>query len=205
MPSWVLVDADPIAAENKYTFYKPSRALIATIKPGNDVKLIFRFTSNDPAAPGGERMWVRVASLEPDGSFRGHLNNQPMHIKDLHPGDTVAFDARHIINIEDVDENDNLVERYIKRCLVSRRILDDGCKIGYIYRDAPIRDDDSGWGFMAGDESDDYSALAANFCMLSLGRLLAIDDAMIDLLDAPVGAEFSRDPLTGQFENPATG
>jgi hypothetical protein len=200
MPSWSLVDADPIAAENKYTFYKPGRALIATIAPGHDVKLIFRFDSSDPAAPAAERMWVRVASLEADGSFQGQLNNQPVHIKDLQRGDPLAFDARHIINIEGVDEDDNLVERYLKRCLVSRRIVDDGCQIGYIYREAPGRDDDSGWGFMAGDESDEYLDQADNFCLLSLGRLLSIDDAMIDLLDAPVGAEFERDPRTGKFD-----
>jgi hypothetical protein len=29
MPSWTLVDADPIAAENPYIFYKPSREVIA--------------------------------------------------------------------------------------------------------------------------------------------------------------------------------
>jgi hypothetical protein len=39
MPTWRLVDADPIAAENPYMFYKPSRNLIARIRPGEFVKL----------------------------------------------------------------------------------------------------------------------------------------------------------------------
>jgi hypothetical protein len=58
MPSWTLDDADPIAAANPYTFYKPSRDVILRVRPGENVKLIFRFQSADPQAPAVERMWV---------------------------------------------------------------------------------------------------------------------------------------------------
>jgi hypothetical protein len=56
-PSWHLDDAAAIAAENLYTFYKPSAQAIALLRPGNLVKLIFAFASDDPKAPTAERTY----------------------------------------------------------------------------------------------------------------------------------------------------
>lgn len=83
MPSWALVDADPIASDNPYTFYKPSRSVIAKVRPGEVAKLIFEFTSDDPEALRGERMWVLLDERLADGTFRGRLNNEPGTIADL--------------------------------------------------------------------------------------------------------------------------
>lgn len=198
MPSWTLDNADDVAARNKYTFFKSPRETIALVQPGDVVKLIFVFESSDPEAPRAERMWVRVDRIDADGRFFGRLNNQPRWIKDLQLGDDVAFDARHIINTQ-YDSDDNLVERYIKRCYVTQRILRDGAKVGYLYREAPDRDDDSGWRFTAGDESDEYMDDAANLAYVSVGAVLSKDDSFIDLLDAPAGAAFTRDRDTMAF------
>lgn len=198
MPSWHLENADAIAASNKYTFYKASRDLIAKVKPGEVVKLIFLFESTDPEAPGGERMWVLVDSVEADGTFKGRLNNDPKWIKDLQADDPLTFDASHIINTEH-DDDDNLVERYIKRCFVTNRILRDGMKVGYLYREDPDEERDSGWRFTANDESDEYLDEAANCAYVSVGRVLSFDDSFIHLLDSPSGACFARDPETGLF------
>jgi hypothetical protein len=103
----------------------------------------------------------------------------------------VAFDARHIINTP-YDSDDNPVQRYIKRCYLTQRVLRDGAKVGYPDREAPDRDDDSGWRFTAGDESDAYMDDADNAAYVSVGRVLSKDDAFIDLLDAPIGAAFER-------------
>jgi len=56
MPAWYLIDADPIVAEHKYTFYKPSPKIIGKLRPGDSVKLIFGLNSPDQEAPRGERM-----------------------------------------------------------------------------------------------------------------------------------------------------
>lgn len=199
MPTWKLVDADPIAAENPYTFYKPSREVIARLRPGDVVKLIFRFESDDPDAPSAERMWVIVDECLADGHFRGRLDNQPRHIKDLHHLDEVTFSACHVINTQ-IDDDDNLVERYILRCFVTARVLEDGQKVGYLYREAPDDDTDSGWRFMAGDESETYMDDAKNFSYVSLGAVLSRDDSFRDLLESPVGSVFVRHPETGLFE-----
>lgn len=124
MPNWSLVDADPIAADNPYIFYKPSRDIIARVQPGDVVKLIFRFESNDPQAPSAERMWVMVDECLVDGGFRGRLNNEPRHIQDLKLDDPVVFAPCHVISTQ-LDDDDNLVERYIQRCFVTVRVLDE--------------------------------------------------------------------------------
>lgn len=198
MPSWRLDDADAIAAAHKYTFFKPPPEAIAQVRPGEVVKLIFVFDADDPDAPHAERMWVLVDTVEPGGHFTGRLDNTPRWIQDLKPGDPVVFDASHIISTQH-DSDDNLVERYIKRCFVTHRILKDGAKAGYLYREAPDNEQDSGWRITANDESDAYMEDTDNSAFVSLGAVLSRDDSFVHLLDAPEGTAFVRDPATQAF------
>lgn len=198
MASWTLRDSSETAREFKYTFFKPSEADIAQIKPGENVKLVFDFSSLDPEAPEAERMWVIVEQIRPDGTFVGSLDNTPRWIKDLQPGDTIEFDARHIINTEH-DNPDNIVNRYRDRCFVTNRILCDGHPIGYLYREEPDTEQDSGWRFLAGDESDDYMNGAENLAFVSIGAVLNKDDSALDLLEEPVGSAFERNAASGRF------
>ncbi|HEX4327160.1 MAG TPA: DUF2185 domain-containing protein [Burkholderiales bacterium] len=198
MPSWTLGNADELAAEFKYTFYKPGPEIIGKIAAGDVVKLIFRFESDDPEAPAAERMWVEVDEVTGDGGFRGRLTNLPKHIKNLKPDDTVEFRACHIISTPH-DDDDNIVERYIKRCFVTNRVMKDGRPVGYIYREVPDGEEDSGWRITANDESEEYMDDAKNFAYVSLGAVLNKDDGFVDLLDSPEGSAFALDPQTGQF------
>jgi hypothetical protein len=198
MTTWTLEDADKIATAHKYTFYKPPRDIIAQIKPGEVVKLIFCFESDDPEAPRAERMWVLVDEINADGTFVGRLNNEPRWIKDLKLDDRVSFDASNIINTEH-DDNNNLVERYLKRCFATNRILKDGEKVGYLYRESPDSENDSGWRFTANDESDGYMNESGNCCYVSVGLVLSCDDSFIHLLDSPAGSFFIRDIRTQEF------
>lgn len=198
MPSWSLKDADAIADANKYTFYKPRRELIAKVKPGEVVKLMFGFESDRPDTPEAERMWVLVDRVYADGRFEGRLNNEPEWITDLEIEDRVDFNAAHIIDTEH-DDTDNLVRRYQDRCLVTKRILEDGCKVGYLYREAAEAEQDSGWRITANDESAEYMSEADNCRLVSVGAVLALDDTIIHLLDAPPGSAFERDSATRMF------
>jgi hypothetical protein len=137
-------------------------------------------------------MWVIVDTVEPGGRFTGRLDNDPRWIKDLKAGDPLTFHERHIINTEH-SEPDNLVERYAKRCFVTQRVLQDGQRVGYLYREAPEDDEDSGWRFMANDESQDYMNTKGNVQYVSVGRVLSCDDAFLPLLASEVGAAFVLD------------
>lgn len=200
MPTWHLDDAEKLAQQYRYTFYRPSPPVLARIAPGDCVKLIFRFESTDPSAPAAERMWVIVDDMLPDGHFTGHLDNEPRYISDLKHADPVAFEARHIINTQLEDEEDSLVDRYAQRCYVTRRVIDDGCLVGYLYREPPDDEEDSGWRITANDESEDYMDDARNLAYVSVGVVLNLDDSFIDLLDEPVGCAYVRNPETGHFE-----
>jgi hypothetical protein len=198
MPSWSLANADDLARQHRYTFYKPSDSLIQRVAIGEVVKLIFRFESEDPEAPSAERMWVLVDEIGPQGVFKGRLNNEPVHIVDLKLDDPIEFESCHIISTEHED-NDNIVEKYIKRCFVTNRVLYDGEPVGYFYREEPDREDDSGWRFMVNDETEEYMDNADNTAYVSLGAVLSEDDSFIGFLDFPPGAAFERDAESGQF------
>ncbi len=66
--SWKLEDAQKIAEEFPYTFYKPSSEVVSQLQVGNQAKLIFEFKSDDPEAPRAERMWVENTDVK-DGVF----------------------------------------------------------------------------------------------------------------------------------------
>ena len=198
MPSWHLADAAELAARHPYTFYKSPPEAIAQVRPGEVVKLIFAFHSDDAQAPGAERMWVLVDTLEANGCFTGKLDNMPGYIQDLQAKDPIAFEARHIINTQH-DDDDNLVNRYAGLCFVTKRVLEDGAPVGYLYREEPDNDDDSGWRFTANDESDAYVNDSANVALVSLGAVLSVDDRYIGLLDSPAGSAFAFDHDTQQF------
>lgn len=158
--SWRLTDAAVIAAANPYTLYKPSLEAIALLRVGNSVKLIFAFESNDPKAPSAERMWVRIKQVE-SGRFVGKLDNVPRHIEDLKCRDDVEFEDRHVIQTDIDDPVPDPTKSYRPRCFVSHRVLKEGVRVGYLYRELPECENDSGWRMMAGDESDEYQFDAA--------------------------------------------
>ncbi|MEW9899664.1 DUF2185 domain-containing protein [Chitinivorax sp. PXF-14] len=198
MPSWHLINADEIAAEHKYTFYKPSAGIIEQVVSGEVVKLIFEFESEDPNAPRAERMWVLVDEVSGQGRFKGRLNNEPKYIVDLKLDDPVEFEACHIINTEH-DDDDNIVERYIKRCFVTNRVLNEGYKVGYLYREEPDEEKDSGWRITSNTESDEYTDNTENVAYVSLGAVLSRDDSFLNLLEQPVGSAFIRNASTNEF------
>ena len=203
-PSWHLENADPIAAASKYTFYKPSRRIIATLAPGHICRLIFAFDSDDPTYPAAERMWVLILEID-NGRFSGTLTNQPVYIKDLHIGDEVEFGPEHIIDLDVPDDEPDLAAQYAGKCLATRRIIDEHQRVGYLYREEPLPgkaagQQDSGWRLMEGDEEQAYIDDPANLDFVSLGAILNHDDAFVHLLDEPVGSAFALDPDTGAFE-----
>lgn len=196
--SWTLGDAAARASENPYTFWKPSGELIARLGPGNFAKLIFEFASDDPEAPGAERMWVRITGRTGD-RFEGVLDNEPRYIRDLAPGAVVRFDPRHVIDSDLTDTVPDPTRAYRPRCIVSNRVLNDGAAVGYLYREAPDHDDDSGWRILAGDEDEAYVDDASNCRAVSLGAVLSVDDSIRDLLGTPAPCAFERNRESGAF------
>ena len=190
--SWNLENAQKIADEFPYTFYKPSTVVVSQLKAGNQAKLIFEFESGDPEAPRAERMWVEITDVD-DDEFSGYLDNDPLHIKDLKHKDPVEFSECHIIDTDLNDPVPSITEKYVKRCFVTHNILNGGRPVGYLYREKPDCDDDSGWRITAGDETDEYMEDSYNLSYVSLGAVLREDDSILSLLEREVGVAFVKD------------
>lgn len=84
-------------------------------------------------------------------------------------------------------------------CIATDRIMVDGAKVGYMYREEPMAEmPDSGWRFLAGDESDEYMENPDNSGVYSLNTICNYDPDIIPLLHAPYGTSFHRDE-NGKF------
>jgi hypothetical protein len=77
-------------------------------------------------------------------------------------------------------------------CIASDRITVDGQSVGYMYREKPDNELDSGWRFFAGDESQEYTEEPANFELYDLNTIANYDPEILQLLDAPIGSAYAR-------------
>lgn len=85
-------------------------------------------------------------------------------------------------------------------CIASNRVLVDGNLVGYMYRESPSNEDDSGWRFLCGDESDSYMATTQNHRAVPLNTMANYDTAIIPYLEWPIGTGLQRDSETFEFE-----
>ena len=83
-------------------------------------------------------------------------------------------------------------------CIASDMILVGGQRVGYMYRELPDNDVDSGWRFFSGDESQEYADDATNFALYDVNTVANYDPDIVPLLGAPTGSAFERSP-SGQF------
>jgi hypothetical protein len=84
-------------------------------------------------------------------------------------------------------------------CIASDRITVDGELVGYMYRDKPNNELDSGWRFLAGDENAEYMAERTNHAVYDVNTIANYDPMIIPLLEAEEGAAFERVPGTFEF------
>jgi hypothetical protein len=179
-----LSDGIALAKEFPYTFEIPSKKTLKKLKKGDLVKLIFEIESNDDEATSAERMWVKIQEQK-GKSLTGLLDNKPKFIQNLKIGDLIDFEERHIIATEYAEDIISLPQKYSKHCFVTNNILYEGTKIGYLYRENPDHDDDSGWRIMPAEVSDEYLNNAENCSYVSLGAVLTRDDSIVDILSTP--------------------
>ena len=194
-----LSDGFALAKQFPYTFDIPSKKTLKKLKKGDLVKLVFELESNDEETPSAERMWVKIQEQK-GNNFLGILDNEPRFIQNLKIGDPINFEDRHIIVTEHPEEATSLPQKFSKLCFVTNNILYDGAKIGYLYRENPDYEDDSGWRIMPADVSDEYLNNPENSSYVSLGAVLTRDDSIVDILDTPVGWAFTKQPGQKKFK-----
>jgi hypothetical protein len=84
-------------------------------------------------------------------------------------------------------------------CQASDRITVDGMPVGFMYREPPDTDIDSGWSFFCGDETDEYANKPENFEVYDVNTIANYDPLIIQYLDAPYYSAFERHPTLGIF------
>jgi hypothetical protein len=68
-----------------------------------------------------------------------------------------------------------------------------------MYREQTDRDLDSGWRFMASDETQEYMDNADNHGVYDVNTIANYDPDIVPMLDAPFGSAFERQANTGPF------
>lgn len=79
-----------------------------------------------------------------------------------------------------------------KMAFLSKKVLDDGFRVGYMYRDDAMNENDSGWTFMAGNEADDYVNDHNNIALVSVHDVYLLDSDIWKYIDNPIGTKLIR-------------
>lgn len=78
-------------------------------------------------------------------------------------------------------------------CFATDRITVDGAVVGYMYREEPDEPGDSGWRFLAGDESKEYlDDESDNIELYDVNTIANYDPTIITLLKTPAPCAFER-------------
>jgi hypothetical protein len=84
-------------------------------------------------------------------------------------------------------------------CIATDMITVQGCKVGYMYREEPDNDIDSGWRFTAGRESEEYMDNPDNHGIYDVNTIANYDPEIIPFLDARPGSALERDRRSDKF------
>jgi len=79
-------------------------------------------------------------------------------------------------------------------CIASDQITVGGAPVRFMYREPPIHQDDSGWRFLSGEESEAYLDDPANHAFYDCNTIANFDPAIVPHLGAPIGSAFEKPP-----------
>lgn len=84
--------------------------------------------------------------------------------------------------------------------IASHEITKLGKPICYFYREEPIDENDSGWRFFSGDETQEYADNADNFSMYNATSIIEVEPKITEFLGLSSPVEIERDLITGNLE-----
>lgn len=79
-----------------------------------------------------------------------------------------------------------------KMAYLSKKVSEDGWKVGYMCREEAMNENDSGWQFLAGNEDDKYLNNNKNCLLVHVQDVYQLDPDIWNYIDNPVGAELIR-------------
>ncbi|MDP4201726.1 MAG: DUF2185 domain-containing protein [Bacteroidota bacterium] len=84
-------------------------------------------------------------------------------------------------------------------CFATDKITVEGMKVGYMYREEPEDEADSGWRFFSGTETQEYVDNSENTMFYDVNTIANYDRAIIPYLESSYGSEFERIGNTEDF------
>jgi hypothetical protein len=196
-PEIPLVDAEAAHRADPRTFSIPRRAVREALQPADLVKLLFVVDS--PAQRiTVERMWVEVLEVT-DGRYRGRLDNEPLHLPHLHPGDPVEFGPEHVA-ARHADPGDPLYSDPALFAVVSRQVWDKDVWPRRVERRVIPDPSFSGWFVYVGTETPTELEDANNFMPVSAGELFDRFRVLDSALEGPVGSELRWSDTDAEFQ-----
>jgi len=83
-------------------------------------------------------------------------------------------------------------------CFATDLITVSGQLVGFMYREEPDSEMDSGWRFFSGKESPEYTEDPSHVMLYDVNTIANYDPSIVPLLDSPSGSAFER-AENGQF------
>jgi hypothetical protein len=83
--------------------------------------------------------------------------------------------------------------------IVSNQVAVENSKVGFMYRETPDNNIDSGWRIFSGEEDEAYIDNPNNFGYYDSVKILEIDPSIESLLSSPNKTAFERLSPEGEF------
>ena len=106
-------DAHQAALQHPHTFHRPTNKEISQVRVGSYVKICVSQTTRSRKDFSAERFWVNVTLVMPRfivGLVANNLIYIPSHL--LAYGDVIAFQRRHIYEIQPPDQKDVIYQEH---------------------------------------------------------------------------------------------
>ncbi|SUA36001.1 DUF2185 domain-containing protein [Neisseria sp. Dent CA1/247] len=94
----------------------------------------------------------------------------------------------------------NALSTALGRCIAAKTVSEEGRPVGFMYREEPVFEQDSGWRFFSGDETDEYTANPDNFGVYSISDITRSNPAVAEWLNQPAGSAWETDE-NGAFQS----
>jgi hypothetical protein len=83
--------------------------------------------------------------------------------------------------------------------IVSNKIVEEGMKIGFMYREKPFDKNDSGWRFLSGTETQEYTDDESNSKIIDVNVMANYDPEIIPFLTMPFGTDVEKDEVSNKY------
>ena len=149
-----------------------------------------------------ERVWMEIPCPEKDGSYVKHSNMAAvMEVLQSLPETFEEMKSELEFQLWDGENDEKLFA--VPDDQVKKLVDDHGvafatdlvtCQdlgVGYMYRETPDFEEDSGWRFFSGEEDQDYMDVSENSGIYEVNTIANYDPDIIPFLNAPVGSAFA--------------